>query len=80
MPHKFKEFKDIKPRVVAGVEKIKTSRLKYWGLRWYRGTWLEELRKPLSNIVDDECRYNFRPYAYTPRGILSNLFMLNRAG
>lgn len=34
----------------------------------------EEGRKLLSNLIHAEKSFNFRPYAYTPRGVIPNLF------
>lgn len=53
------EFKSVKPWMVDGVEKVKTSLLKCRGLRWYGVTWPKELRKPFSSIIDNEGSYNF---------------------
>lgn len=74
------EFKPVKPWMVDGVEKVKTSHLKRRGLRWYRVTWLEESTKPLSKIIDKEQIYNFRPYAYTLRGVVPNFFDTHSSG
>lgn len=35
---------------------------------------LEKGRKPLSALVDVEKNFNFRPHAYTLRGVTLNLF------
>lgn len=56
------------------------SLLKSRGLRLYGVTWLEESGKPLSNIIDSKERYNFCPYAYTPRGVVANLFYAQSSG
>lgn len=58
------EFKPEKPQkvIVDGVEKEKTSHLK-----WSRVTWSEEARKPLSNVINVEKSCNFRQYTYTPQ-------------
>lgn len=63
------EFKLAKVRIVDGVEKVKSSLLKSRRLRWQMITWPEASRN-LWQIIDEEGSYNFRPYAYTPRGVV----------
>lgn len=48
------------------------------GVIWV--TWPESPRKPLTQIINDEGSYSFRPYAYTPRGSCQIFFMLSREG
>lgn len=61
-------FKAPQPQVVDGVECVKTSHLASPARRWY-GQPREE-KVSLLFLVDEEGSYNFRPYSYTPPGIL----------
>lgn len=69
------EFKAIKLQVVDGVEKNKMSHLEVSGIKVVWVTWLEELTKPLSNIIDDEDSYNFSPYTFILEGSYRIFFL-----
>lgn len=71
------EFKPGKPKkvMVDVVEKKKTSHFKPRGFRWSGVTWPEEVKKPLSKVIDVEKSYKFWVYAYMPRGVTLNFIL-----
>lgn len=69
------ELELLKPHkvIIGGVGKEKTSRHKPRALRLSEVK-PEEGRKPPCKLIDFEKSFNFRPYAYTSRGVTPNLF------
>lgn len=63
------EFKLAKTQMVDHVEKVKSTVLKSWVLRWQRVTWPKAPMKLLWQIINEKRGYKFCPYAYTPRGV-----------
>lgn len=61
-------FKPPQPQIVDRVERVKTLHLASRGRRWYGQP--REKKVSFLLLVYEEGSYNFRPYSYTPPGIL----------
>lgn len=73
-----REFKAHKPQRLDGVERVRSSQLDCRGRRWYETPKKE--KKPLSWLIDEDGSYSFRPFSYTPRGILPICFYSPKDG
>lgn len=71
---------DPTPERVDVVDKIKTSLMKCGGRRWSEATWLNAPRKTLSQVINDEASFNFRPYSFTLRGVMPDPYFARSSG
>lgn len=75
-----KVSKAVQPERVDRMDKIKTSLLKFRGLRWFEAAWPDAPRKTLSQVINQEASFKFRPYSFMSRGVSPMLTLLGLVG